>query len=186
MQTSVAISDRIYLVRDERVILDFDLAALYGVATKVFNQAVKRNSSRFPSDFMFQLNQDEWSQIRYTIKINDIQEDLRSQTVTSKSGRGGKRYLPHAFTEQGVAMLSGILNSERAIRMNIFIIRAFVEIRKVLQNESGLKNQLEQIKDQIESHDIQLEQINEALENLLQDKEQIRSWDERERIGFKN
>ena len=108
-----ALASRIQLVRGLRVMLDADLAALYGVETKVLVQAVKRNEGRFPSDFMFQLSNDEWAV-------------LRSQSVTSNSGRGGRRYAPYAFTEQGVAMLSAVLGSERAIAVNIEIMRAFV------------------------------------------------------------
>ncbi len=99
--------------------LDRDLAALYEVETKTFNQSVKRNACRFPSDFMFQLTQDEW-------------QSLRSQFVTSKNGRGGVRYLPYAFTEQGVAMLSSVLNSGIAIEINIRIMRAFVALRQII------------------------------------------------------
>ena len=184
MQIMASIPDRIYEIRGERIMLDFDLAALYGVSTKVFNQSVNRHISRFPPDFMFLLNKDEWLHLRSKIYSLNVQETLRSQIVTSKSGRGGKRYLPHAFTEQGVAMLSGILNSPQAIQMNIHIIRAFVEIRKVLLKESDLKEQIHQIKERIQVHDIQLDQIQEALENLLDERKQIQSWDQRVRIGY--
>jgi hypothetical protein len=131
--------------------LDRDLANLYEVEIKVLNQSVKRNSARFPGDFMFQLNNDEWELIK------EDHPFLRSQFVTSK--RGGSRYLPYAFTEQGVAMLSGILNSEKAIAMNIAIMRAFVETRKLFLAELNLSEQLKQIKERIGDHDAQLNQI---------------------------
>ncbi|MBU6159032.1 MAG: ORF6N domain-containing protein [Bacteroidetes bacterium] len=185
MQLVATIPERIYEMRGERVMLDFDLAALYGVTTKVFNQSVKRHSLRFPADFMFQLNKEEWLLLQSKISSKNTSGSLRSQFVTSKNGRGGTRYLPHAFTEQGVAMLSGILNSPQAIQMNIHIIRAFVEIRKVLLKESSLKIQIYHIKEKIKIHDIQLDQIKEALENLLDEKAQFSSWDKRVRIGFK-
>ena len=107
---------RIFLLRGQKVMLDADLAELYGVKTEVLNQAVKRNQERFPHDFMFRLTAEE-------------AESLRSQIVISKQGRGGRRYLPYAFTEQGVAMLSGILDSKRAIQVNIAIMRSFIKFR---------------------------------------------------------
>lgn len=171
MQIIQSIQNRIYEIRGERVMLDRDLAALYETETKALNLTVQRNIKRFPKDFMFQLTKEEW----YT---------LRLQIETSK--RGGTRYLPYAFTEQGVAMLSGILNSERAIQMNIAIMRAFVEIRRVLLQENDIKTQLRQIKERIGEHDEQLNQIYEAMENLLDEKAAQRKWEDRERIGFNN
>jgi phage regulator Rha-like protein len=108
---------------------------------------------------------------------------LRSQFVTSK-GKGGDRYLPYAFTEQGVAMLSGILNSDKAISMNIAIMRAFVSIKKVLLKQNDMKEQLKEIKERLGEHDAQLNQIYDAMENLLDEKIAQRKWEERERIGF--
>ena len=166
-----SIQNRIYELRGERVMLDKDLAELYETETKSLNLAVKRNIKRFPSDFMFQLTKEEF-------------ESLRLQIETSK-GRGGTRYLPYAFTEQGVAMLSGILNSDKAINMNIAIMRAFVEIRKILLKQHDLKEQLKEIKDHLGEHDVQLNQIYDAMENLLDEKAAERKWNERERIGFK-
>lgn len=123
------IQTKIHEVRGERVMLDSDLAALYETETKSLNLAVKRNLKRFPIDFMFQLTKAEFESLRFQIKTLESNNSLRLQTETSK-GRGGTRYLPYAFTEQGVAMLSGILNSDKAINMNIAIMRAFVEVRK--------------------------------------------------------
>ena len=166
-----SIQNRIYELRGERVMLDRDLASLYEVETKVLNLSVKRNMKRFPKDFMFQLTKIEF-------------DNLRFQIETSK-GSGGTRYLPYAFTEQGVAMLSGILNSDKAIQMNISIMRAFVEVRKIIYRRNDLKGQIEEIKDQLGNHDEQLNQIYDAIENLLDEKAAQKKWNERERIGFK-
>ncbi len=131
------IENMITLVRGHKVMLDRDLADLYGVETKRLVQAVKRNLDRFPEDFMFQLTKDEF----------DI---LRSQIVTSKQ-RGGRRYPPYAFREQGVAMLSSVLNSKRAINVNIEIMRAFVRLRKMLASHVELSRQLEELEKKYDS-----------------------------------
>ena len=166
--------------------LDVDLAALYEVATKVLNQAVKRNSKRFPGDFMFQLSMAEWQSMRSQIVTTpDNNGPMWSQSVTTYSNKRRSTSLPYAFTEQGVAMLSGTLNSDTAINMNIAIMRAFVAIRRLTVQQMDLKEQLKQITDRIEEHDVQLNQIYDAMENLLDDKAAQRKWDERERIGFK-
>ncbi len=150
MQIIRSIQNRIYEIKGERVMLDFDLAALYEVEIKVFNQAVKRNSKRFPDDFMFQLTKLEHNSLRSQIEASESSDSLRSQFVTLKSGRGQHRkYMPYAFTEHGVAMLSGILNSDRAINMNIAIMRAFVEIRRIVLKENDLKEQLKLIKEHL-------------------------------------
>ncbi len=124
------IERRIYFLRGRKVMLDSDLAELYQVETKVLNQAVKRNQDRFPEDFMFRLRPEEAG-------------SLRSRIVTSKAGRGGQRYLPYVFTEQGVAMLSSVLNSKRAIQVNIAIMRAFVQLRQILATNKDLATKLE-------------------------------------------
>src|SRR5882672_12760615 len=130
MEIIKSIQNKIYEIRGERVMLDRDLAALYETETKALNLAVKRNLKRFPKDFMFQLTKEEF-------------EDLRLQNETLKTGRGQfSKYLPYVFTEQGVAMLSGILNSDKAINMNIAIMRAFVEIRRIVLMENDLKTKL--------------------------------------------
>ncbi len=185
MRIIKSIQNRIYEIRGERVMLDRDLAVLYEIETKRLSEAVKRNSKRFPLDFMFQLTVEEWDSIRFQIETIDSGDSLRSQIATSKTGRGGTRYLPYAFTEQGVAMLSGILNSDKAIAMNIAIMRAFVEIRRVLVQENDLLEQLKQIKERIGEHDIQLNQLYDAMENLLDENAAQKKWRERERIGFK-
>ena len=181
-----SIQNRIYEIRGERVMLDFDLADLYEVPTKALNQAVKRNIKRFPKDFMFRLTLAEWQNIRSQVVTGyEGQHSLRSQNVTASQSRRNTNVTPYAFTEQGVAMLSGILNSDKAITMNIAIMRAFVEVRRVLLLQKGLKEQLNQIKEKIGEHDMQLNQIYDALENLLDEKAAQRKWDDRERIGFK-
>ncbi|MEN9548090.1 MAG: hypothetical protein RIR12_681 [Bacteroidota bacterium] len=172
MKIIKSIQNKIYELRGERVMLDFDLAALYEVGTKVLIQAVKRNSNRFPKDFMFRLTTEEW-------------EYIRSQSVTASQSKRNTKITPYAFTEHGVVMLSGILNSDNAIAMNIAIMRAFVEIRRVLIQESDLKEQLRLIKDRIGEHDIQLNQLYDAMENLLDENAGKKKWEERERIGFK-
>lgn len=189
MQVIQAIQNRIYEIRSERVMLDFDLAALYEVETKVFNQAVKRNTKRFPADFMFQLTRQEWNNIKTLTPTQDIeiQNNIanRSQIVTTSQKHRSSTALPYAFTEQGVAMLSGVLNSDRAINMNIAIMRAFVEVRRVLLQQTDVKEQLRLIQERITEHDIQLSQIYDSIENLLDEKAEQRKWDDRERIGFK-
>ena len=179
-----SIQNRIYEIRGERVMLDRDLAALYETETKALNLAVKRNIKRFPQDFMFQLTKEECDNLRFQIETSkDTGTSLRLQIETSK-GRGGTRYLPYAFTEQGIAMLSGILNSDKAINMNIAIMRAFVAVRRILIEGTDLKLQLQAIKDHLGEHDAQLNSIYEALENLLDEKTSSHDWEDRERIGF--
>ena len=146
------IARAILVIRGEKVMLDSDLAALYGVTTGNLNKAVKRNVERFPTDFMFQLDAEEVANLKFQFGI---------------SSWGGRRRLPYAFTEQGVAMLSGVLNSDKAINMNIAIMRAFVEIRKILLMQNDLKEQLRELKDRVGNHDAQLNQIYDAIENLL-------------------
>src|SRR5689334_4719569 len=170
MQIIQSIQNRIYEIRGQRVMLDRDLAALYEVETKSLNLAVKRNIKRFPQDFMFQLTKEEFEALRFQIETLEKQDKgLRFQIETSNR-RGGTRYLPYAFTEQGVAMLSGILSSDKAINMNIAIMRAFVEVRRIMYQQNDLKLQLQEIKDRLGSHDAQLNQIYDAMENLLDEK----------------
>ncbi|HWK02599.1 MAG TPA: ORF6N domain-containing protein [Puia sp.] len=183
MEIIRSIQNRIYEIRGERVMLDRDLADLYETETKALNLAVKRNIKRFPSDFMFQLTKEEFDDLRFQIETSKNGNMLRLQNETSK-GRGGTRYLPYAFTEQGVAMLSGILNSDKAINMNIAIMRAFVEIRRIIFKQNDLKEQLREIKERLGEHDAQLNHIYDAMENLLDEKAAQRKWDDRERIGF--
>ena len=189
MQIIQSIQNRIYEIRGERVMLDYDLAGLYEVETKIFNQAVKRNIKRFPKDFMFQLTRAEWNGLKILTNSQNIEiqtiTNNRSQIVTGSQRHRSGTALPYAFTEQGVAMLSGILNSDRAINMNIAIMRAFVEVRRVLLQQTDIKEQLRLIQEHITEHDVQLSQIYDSIENLLDEKAVQRKWEDRERIGFK-
>lgn len=186
MQIIQSIQNRIYEIRGERVMLDRDLAALYEVETKRLTEAVKRNIKRFPADFMFQVTNEEYDALRFQIEKLESNNSLRSHIATLNTGRGKHtKYLPYVFTEQGVAMLSGVINSDRAIEMNIAIMRAFVAIKKVLLQQSDTGLQLKEIKERIGEHDVQLNQIYDAMENLLDEKVAQRKWEDRERIGFK-
>jgi ORF6N domain len=149
-----AIAKRIFVVRGRQVMLDEDLADLYGVETRVLVQQVKRNVKRFPGDFMFQLTSAE-------------AEALRSQIVISNEGRGGRRYAPYVFTEQGIAMLSGVLRSDRAIAVNIEIMRTFVELRRVASSYAAIEKRLEEIERELSGHDEQLAEIFTALRQLI-------------------
>ena len=136
------IQQKIFEIRGYRVMMDYDLAKLYEVETKELKRAVKRNITRFPSDFMFELSEKEYEALRYQFGTSNSTDHLRSQFVTSK--RGGNRYLPFAITEQGVAMLSGILRSPKAIEINIAIMRAFVLLRELTTGYTEIKKQLDQ------------------------------------------
>lgn len=175
--------------------LDFDLAALYEVETKVFNQAVKRNIESFPKDFMFRLTAKEWSTMRSQIVTSYIHstdnEDINSlQIVTGSQKKRRKDLLPYAFTEHGVTMLASVLKSSIARKMNIAIVRAFIALRKFAIQYKDILEQLDGLKEKIGSHDEQLNQIYEALENMLDKKvdEEIKleAWKNRKQIGFKN
>jgi hypothetical protein len=149
------IEQAILLLRGHKVMLDADLAALYEVETRVLVQAVKRNAERFPEDFMFQLTVEETEQLKR----------LRSQSVTSNSpGRGGRRYAPYAFTEQGVAMLSSVLKSPRAIAVNIEIMRAFVKLRQTLASHKDLARKLAALE---AKYDTQFKAVFEAIRQLM-------------------
>jgi len=154
--------------------LDRDLADLYGVELKVMNQAVKRNIGRFPFDFMFQLTNDEW-------------DSLRSQIVTSKTNRGGRRYVPYVFTEQGVSMLSSVINSERAIEVNINIMRTFVKLRQYVLSKGDTNEQIAELRKllmlYIEKNDKRVNEIIIAMNNLITHKE-IEQPPKTKRIGF--
>lgn len=152
--TSLDIENRIYTIRGQQVMLDSDLASIYQVETKVFNQAIKRNTNRFPESFCFQLTQEEFDTI-----------NLRSQIVTSSLNYGGRRYLPYAFTEQGIAMLSAILRSDIAIKVSIEIMNAFVEMRKMLVNNASLFHRLDNIELKLAESKQKFEEIFKALES---------------------
>lgn len=158
MENLIQIQNLIYEIRGQKVMLDSDLATLYQVQTKVLNQAVKRNLKRFPSDFMFQLTKEEFL-------------NMKSQIVTSCWG--GVRKMPYVFTEQGVAMLSGLLNSDIAIAVNIKIMRAFVQIRKLSVEHKDLQEQIQELKQYFlqyaKDNNAEIDRINEAI-NLLMDR----------------
>lgn len=172
--TEEVVMNQIYVIRNQKVMLDRDLAKLYAVETKVLKQQVRRNIERFPEDFMFEMTETEL-------------QNWRSQFVTSNSpDLMGLRYAPFCFTEQGVAMLSGVINSAKAIAMNIAIMRAFVAIRKLSLTNKLMIEKLQKLEDKIDSHDVQLNQIYDAIENLLDDKSEKESIPKtRKRIGFK-
>jgi ORF6N domain len=154
LMATPTIEKRIFVIRKRQVMLDEDLADLYGVETKRLIQQVKRNLKRFLEDFMFQLTKLEG-------------EALRSQFATSNEGRGGRRYAPYVFTEQGVAMLSGVLRSDRAIAVNIEIMRVFVELRRVASSYAAIEKRLEEIERELGGHDEQLNQIFMTLRQLI-------------------
>jgi phage regulator Rha-like protein len=164
------IQNLIYDIRGQKVMLDADIAELYGVETRMLNQAIKRNTNRFPKDFMFRLSQKEFT-------------NLKSQIVTSSWG--GRRKLPYAFTEHGVTMLASILKSKKAVQMNIAIVRAFIALKQFAINYRELADQIKELKDTTDNHNVQLNQIYNALENLLDEKVEQKKWEDRERIGFK-
>ena len=168
MQLSI-IQTKIYEIRGQKVMLDFDLAELYEAETKNLNLSVKRNLKRFPDDFMFQLTEPEWRSLRFQIE-------------TSK-GRGGTRYLPYAFTEQGVSMLSGILNSEKAIDVNISIMRAFVFMRQYALTHKDLTEKLQELESK---YNKQFKDVYDAINFLLQKDNQEAEQKNRKRIGFKS
>lgn len=150
--TVEVIENNILMIRGQRIMLDKDLAELYGVATRDLNKAVSRNIERFPNDFMFQLNRKEFNNLKFHF---------------GTSSWGGTRKLPYAFTEQGVAMLSSVLRSERAIKVNISIMRTFVKIREILSTHKELAQKLKELELKIESHDEQITAIFEAINQLL-------------------
>ena len=145
------IENKILMIRGHKVMLDADLAALYGVKTFNLNKAVKRNASRFPIDFMFQLTKEETNSLRFHIGI-------------SKPGRGGRRYPPHVFTEQGVAMLSSVLKSERAAQVNVAVMRAFVRIRQILSSNKSLSRRLDELESK---YDTQFKAVFDAIRELM-------------------
>lgn len=162
------ISSKIYLIRNQKVMLDKDLSELYAVETKQLKRQVRRNLERFPEDFMFELSQQEF-------------DNLRSQFGTSSWG--GSRYMPMAFTEQGVAMLSSVLNSPTAIKVNIQIIRVFTKIREMLTDTLSMKLEIEEIKKKLSNHTQNIELVFNYLDELIDKKE---NTEPRKKIGYKN
>ncbi len=171
MTSGIARIDRtdtatILLIRGKKVMLDADLAQLYGVSTKRLNEQVKRNRDRFPEDFMFQLNPTE---------VNN----LRSHFATSKKERGGRRYAPYAFTEHGAIMLAAVLNTPQAVEVSVFVVRAFVRLREILTTHKALAHKLVELESKIETHD-------EAIRSLVSAIRQLMAAPERpaKKIGF--
>jgi len=156
------IENKIYLIRGQKVMLDYDLAELYGVETKYLKRQVKRNARRFPKDFMFELTKKEF---------------LRCQNVTSSYG--GRRYLPYAFTEHGIAMLSSILKSEKAVQVNILIIRTFIELRKILSTHKALSGAIADLQRKDDKHDVEISAIFKVLKKLISIEERPKR-----KIGF--
>ena len=180
------IAHRIHLLRGQKVMLDFDLAALYGVATKVLNQAVKRNRGRFPDDFMFQLSAGETANLKSQFVISSSQDVVdkrflrnRSQIVTGPLKHRELRSRPFAFIEQGVAMLSSVLNSERAVKVNIAIMRAFVKLRETLETNRELAQKFSELEKRVGRHDEEIAAILEAIRQLMAPPEKPRR-----EIGF--
>jgi hypothetical protein len=180
------VAQSIHLLRGQKVMLDFDLAALYGVPTKVLNQAVKRNRVRFPDDFMFRLTAAETSHLRSqfapsSVQIFDHQKNATnwSQFVTSSRKHRGETYRPYAFTEQGVAMLSSVLNSARAVKVNIAIMRAFVKLRETLETNRELARKFAELEKRVGKHDEKIEAILDAIRQLM-----VPSSKPRREIGF--
>ena len=166
--TDVEIVEKIFIIRGQKVMLDKDLAEMYGVETSVLNQAVKRNTSRFPHDFMFQLSNEE-----NTFLISQI-------VISKKEGRGGTRKLPYAFTEQGVAMLSSVLRSERAIQVNIQIIRVYTKMKQVLLDNKDLWMKVDKIEQSLVKKDEEVKAIFKVLKKLLSQEDKPRNV-----VGFK-
>ena len=160
--TEESVISKIYIVRNQRVMMDFDLAEIYGIETKTLKRAVKRNAERFPEDFMFELTQEEFQNLRYQI---------------GTSSWGGSRYLPFAFTEHGAVMLASVLNSETAIKASIFVVRTFVKLRQIINNYQSLSDRVDDLEDKF---DVQLSHILEAIEELSEQRNPPR-----EPIGFK-
>ena len=218
MQIIQVIQNRIYEIRGQKVMLDFDLARLYEVETRVLNQSVKRNIDKFPVDFMFKLTPNEWEVTRSQVAAIIEKEDMGSQNVTgsvnktlksqglglkeslnsshfvmSSTKNRGKTYVPYAFTEHGVTMLASVLKSKKAINMNIAIVRAFIAMRHFANIHKDLATQFQEwrieLQNRIGEHDVQLASVYDALENLLDKKQEeleaIEKWKKRERIGYK-
>ncbi len=160
------VKSKIYLIRGQKVLLDSDLAVLYGVETRRLNEQVGRNRSRFPEDFMFQLNNQEVA-------------GLMSQNAISKPGRGGRRKLPYAFTEQGIAMLSSVLRSDRAVQVNIAIMRTFVQMRELATSNRDLARKLDELEKKHAQHDEQFVAVFEAIRQMMVPVEK-----KKRKIGF--
>jgi len=150
---AIPVESRIFVLRQQKVILDRDLAELYGVPVKRLNEQVKRNRERFPDDFMFQLTKVE-------------EADVQSHAST-KPGRGGRRYAPYAFTEHGAIMAATVLNSERAVEMSVFVVRAFVRLREMLSTNQQLAGKIDELEQRLDTHDASIQELIEAIRELM-------------------
>ena len=169
---AASIANSIRVLRGLKVMLDFDLAALYGVTTKALNQAVKRNAARFPDDFMFRLNAEEAERVEsqpvtFSNQNASLRANSRSQIVTLKQGQNLK-YRPYGFTEQGVAMLSSVLRSKRAVQVNIAIMRAFVQLRSALESNRELARKFSELEQRVGKQDENIAAILEAIRQLIE------------------
>jgi phage regulator Rha-like protein len=195
MQIIQSIHNKIYEIRGQKVMSDYDLAQLYEVETKRINEQVKRNLERFPEDFMFRLSFLEWETMRsqFATTLSSNKKNTKSQIATTSQNSRRKDNTPYAFTEHGVTMLASVLRSEKAIKMNIAIVRAFIAIRHYISTTPNLNDKLNDIRNElktrIDEHDTQLNAIYDTLENLLdkkqEEQEQKEKWENRKRIGFK-
>ncbi len=209
MNTEI-IHNKIYEIRGHRVMLDYEIAEMFEVETRTLNQAVKRNIERFPEDFMFQLTENEWEMMRSQIATSSGSSALRSQNmtlnedilisqfVTSKANSSqivmssnknrGKSYRPYAFTEHGVTMLASVLRSEKAVKVSIAVVRAFISLKQYISDRKNISKQINSIKDElserIDEQDVQIIEIYQVLDKLIQDKEEQKPV-ERNPIGFK-
>jgi len=172
--TSDQLGRLIYEVRGERLMLDSDLASIYGVETKALNRAVKRNRDRFPKDFMFQLSEDEWKNLRYQIgtsSSNSKHQSLRYQIGTSTLGHGGRRSRPYVFTEHGAIMAANVLNSRRAVQMSVFVVRAFLKMRALLGDNRDLAQKLagleKELKKRLDVHDTVIVTILQRVMDII-------------------
>jgi phage regulator Rha-like protein len=204
------IYNKIYEIRGHKVMLDYEIAEMFEVETRTLNQAVKRNIERFPEDFMFQLTENEWGMMRSQIATSSGSSALRSQNmtlnedilisqfVTSKANSSqivmssnknrGKSYRPYAFTEHGVTMLASVLRSEKAVKVSIAVVRAFISLKQYIADRKNISKQINSIKDElserIDEQDVQIIEIYQVLDKLIQDKEEQKPV-ERNPIGFK-
>ena len=180
------IHNKIYEIRGHKVMLDYEIAEMYEVETKRINEQVKRNIERFPEDFMFQLTENEWEIMRSQIVTTS--ESNWSQIATSSKKHRGKSYLPFAFTEHGVTMLASVLRSEKAVKVSIAVVRAFISLKQYISDRKNISKQINSIKDElserIDEQDVQIIEIYQVLDKLIQEKEEQKPV-EREPIGFK-
>ena len=189
--TSDQLGRLIYEVRGERVMLDSDLASIYGVETKALNRAVKRNRDRFPKDFVFQLSEGEWKNLRYQIGTSSSDpkhQSLRYQIGTSTLGHGGRRSRPYVFTEHGAIMAANVLNSQRAVQMSVFVVRAFLKMRALLGDNRDLAQKLaaleKELKKRLDVHDGVIVTILQRVMNII-DPPALPPPPPKPRIGFK-